>query len=489
MKQFFTKYPVFLYLLPVFFVLHGFTENYDFIPVKASLLLAGMYMGAAFLLSLISWLLFRNFIKASIIAFLLLAFQFFFGSVHDTIKNTFPGSFVGKYSFVLPAAGLLFIIALVIIKKRKTKLQRFTYYLNTLMLLLILIDMAVLITKIARPVKVMTELPDGFVACDTCSKPDIYFIVADEYAGNRELKDQFGFDNSEFINELASRNFHTIRESHSNYNYTPFSVGSILNMDYFHLTDKVRTTPNLTYSYEMIRDNKLLQFLQFHQYKFYNHSIFDFEGQPARTGEGFLPSKLKLITSQTFLSRFNRDIRFNLITRWRLRKNLMIVTYAYKKNNAKIYDMTWKLAEQPTTAPRFVYTHLEMPHYPYYYDKDGKEQPFEKLLEENQVNKADYIGYLQYANKKLLTLVDHILQKSTRPPIIILMGDHGFRHFIEPVANEYYFLNLATVHLPSRNYSGFKDSLSGVNMFRALLNTQFAQRLPFLKDSTSYLSD
>lgn len=489
MKQFFTQYPVFLYLLPVFFVLHGFTENYNFIPVKASLLLVGIYLCAAFLLSLISWLLFRNFIKASIIAFLLLGFQFFFGSVHDTIKNIFPGSFVAKYSFVLPAAGLLLIIAVIIVKKRKTKLQRFTYYLNTLMLVLILIDVGMLVTKIARPAKLMTELPAGFVACDTCSKPDIYFIVADEYAGNRELKDQFSFDNIAFINELASRNFHTIPESHSNYNYTPFSVGSILNMDYIDLAGKVRTTPNLTYSYEVIRDNKLLQFLQFHRYKFYNHSIFDFEGEPASTGEGFLPSKTKLITSQTFLNRFDRDIRFNLVTRWRLKKNLTILTYAYKKNNAKIYDMTWKLAEQPTTEPRFVYTHLEMPHYPYYYDKDGKELPFEKLLEENQVNKADYIGYLQYANKKLLTLVDHILKKSSRPPIIILMGDHGFRHFTEPVANEYYFLNLATVHLPSRNYAAFKDSLSGVNMFRALLNTQFSQRLPFLKDSTSYLND
>jgi hypothetical protein len=113
----------------------------------------------------------------------------------------------------------------------------------------------------------------------------------------------------------------------------------------------------------------------------------------------------------------------------------------------------------------------------------------ERLLEENQVNKADYIGYLQYANKKLLALIDHILQRSAKPPIIILMGDHGFRHFTEPVARDYYFLNLASVHLPSKNYGAFKDSLTGVNMFRAVLNTEFRQQLPFLKDSTSYLQD
>jgi hypothetical protein len=57
------------------------------------------------------------------------------------------------------------------------------------------------------------------------------------------------------------------------------------------------------------------------------------------------------------------------------------------------------------------------------------------------------------------------------------------------VEEKYYFMNLCAVHLPSGNYSVFNDSLTGVNMFRALLNTQYGQRLPFLKDSTSYLRD
>jgi phosphoglycerol transferase MdoB-like AlkP superfamily enzyme len=130
-----------------------------------------------------------------------------------------------------------------------------------------------------------------------------------------------------------------------------------------------------------------------------------------------------------------------------------------------------------------------MPHYPYYFNKDGEEQPFEKLLEGNQSNKEAYIEYLQYSNKKLIDLVEHILQSSASPPIIVLAGDHGFRHFNEPVESKYYFLNLVSVHLPSKNYAGFSDSLSCVNLFRAVLNAQYGQQLPFLKDSTSYLKD
>lgn len=88
-----------------------------------------------------------------------------------------------------------------------------------------------------------------------------------------------------------------------------------------------------------------------------------------------------------------------------------------------------------------------------------------------------------------MALIDHILKSSATPPVIVLMGDHGFRHFKEPVKFKYYFLNLASVHLPSKKYTGFSDSLTGVNIFRAILNTDFGQQLPYLKDSASYLRD
>ncbi len=480
--------PIFLYLLPPFFVLHGFTENYDFVPAKEALLLTGVYLGFSLLLSLLLWLLYRNFTKANLAALYIMSFHFFFGSVHDGLKRIFPSSFITKYTFILPAAVVLFILVLILLKKRKAPLQ-LTYYLNILLLVLLLADTIVLSGKILKKKKTAYSVPDGFTACKNCPNPDIYFILADEYAGNTELKDLFQFDNKVFLDQLASRNFHTIRESQSNYNYTPFSVASILNMDYLDLKGKDRTKPDLAYCYEAIRDNKLLQFLKSHTYTFYNYSVFDFEGQPAQTSATFLPVKTRLITAQTFLSRFDKEIRFNFVHRWKSKKNQEILTYANKHNNENIYDLTWKLAEKKTSSPKFVYAHLMMPHYPYYFDKTGKEYPFEKLQEDNQVNKADYIEYLQYSNKKLLELVDHILLTSSLPPIIVLMGDHGFRHFRQPVGPKYYFLNLSTIHLPSKNYSGFNDSLTAVNLFRTILNTDFGQRLPYLKDSTSYLQD
>ena len=49
--------PVFLFLLPVFFVLHGYMENYDFVPVKDALLLTGIYLGASLVFGGLFWLL------------------------------------------------------------------------------------------------------------------------------------------------------------------------------------------------------------------------------------------------------------------------------------------------------------------------------------------------------------------------------------------------------------------------------------------------
>jgi hypothetical protein len=490
MKQFLQTKPVFLFLLPLFFVLHGFTDNYNFIPVKDALLLTGLYIGSSIILALLFWFLYRNFHKANLVAFLFMAFHFFFGSLHDGLKNIAGQSFITKYTFLLPVTSVFFIAIIIFIKKRKTTLQNTAYFLNTLLVLLLVIDAGRLITKMTGiSNNSSVTVPPAYIPCEACSKPDIYFILADEYAGNTELKEIFQFDNARFENELQNRGFHIVQNSFSNYNYTPFSVGSILNMSYLNLQDTNRTGTDLKYTYEVIKNNLTLQYLATLGYIFYNHSIFDFEGQPARTRETFLASKTRLITSQTFLSRIDRDILFNIVTRFKSKAGVKKLTYYSLENNNHIYDLTWKLAEEKTKQPKFVYTHLMMPHYPYYYDKDGKEQPYETLQEGKQVNTKAYTEYLQYANKKFLTLIDHIRTSSAKPPIIILMGDHGFRHFEKPVDRKYYFSNMNAVYIPDGDYKAFTDSSSTVNQFRKILNTMFKQNLPLLPDSSVYLRD
>lgn len=480
---FLRKYPLFLYLLPVFFVLHGFTENYDFVPIKDSMLLIALYACVGIILMLLFRLFYKNWLKAAFVAFVILSFHFFFGSIQDGLRHVLPGSFFSKYVFILPASLCLFVLILFLLKRNKAPLYRFAFYLNSLLLLLILIDFVSLAVKASGKSGERSALPKDFVACTTCDKPDIYVIIADEYAGNTELNDIFHFDNASFFNDLTAKGFHIIPNSSSNYNYTPYSIASTLDMDYLDL-NRMGKQPLLTYTYETIGNNKFLRFLLNQGFEFYNYSLSDFKGYPSYATETFLPLKTKLITSQTFLSRLEKELRFHLVTTFNSKGEIDRSIYVNRNNNEKLSQLLFRTAGERSSRPKFVLTHLMMPHYPYYYDRNGNPFPADSIVEGKQINRRYYIEYLQYSNKKLLALVDQILQKSSKPPIIVLMGDHGFRHFTEPVNPKYYFNNLVSVHLPKHNYTAFPDSLTNVNLLRAVLNTSFDQHLPYLKDTT-----
>src|SRR4030095_5233225 len=103
------RHILFLFLLPIFFVLHGVMEKYDFVPLGPALTLTALYIGASLVLCGLFWLWYRNLTKSALAVFFIMSFQFFFGAVHDLIRNLFPGGFISKYSFILPASLLVFI--------------------------------------------------------------------------------------------------------------------------------------------------------------------------------------------------------------------------------------------------------------------------------------------------------------------------------------------------------------------------------------------
>jgi hypothetical protein len=130
-----------------------------------------------------------------------------------------------------------------------------------------------------------------------------------------------------------------------------------------------------------------------------------------------------------------------------------------------------------------------MPHYPYYFNSKSEALPIEKLFEGQEMNKENYIEYLKYCNRKILELVDQIIAASDNPPVIMLLGDHGFRHNTKKEEHKYAFMNLNAIYLPDKNYRQFYDSISNVNQFRVFFNTEFQQHLFLIKDSTIFLWD
>lgn len=477
----------FFLLLPVFFVVHGLRENAGFVSFEDALPLLGIYLLAALVLYALCWLLFRNRIKAALGAFVLMCFHFFFGVFHDTLKSLFDNSFITRYIFLLPLLLILLVFIFYKIKKTKSPLIKFSRYLTILFALLIVWDVMVMILP-----KEKTPAPAAmkFPACDTCSKPDIHLIVLDEYAGHQALKELFGFDNSAFEAKMRERGIHVVPGSISNYNYTPFSMASMLNMSYLNLKNTDREKPDLNLAFKMINENSVQRILEANGYVFYNHSVFNLPNHPAPVEETFIPAKTRLFTSQTLISRLYRDLGYHLINTLKIGSAIEDQAYHELRNNTRLYELTRQLAVAPSAQPRFVYTHLMMPHYPYYFDRTGKAMdPARVLPEANNINRKDYVEYLQYVNNKILELADHLIKNSSRPAAIIIMSDHGFRHFREPVGQKYHFMNLNTVYLPDKDYHNFYDSMSNVNQFRILFNTLFKTQHPILKDSSIYLKD
>jgi hypothetical protein len=152
----------------------------------------------------------------------------------------------------------------------------------------------------------------GFSICDTCDKPDIYFIVADEYAGDQELKEIFHFDNSKFLDRLRQLGFKVLKNTTSNYNFTPYSIASTLNMKYLSLRDSLMTNNGLL-PYDYINRNKLVPFLNATGYKTYNYSTFALNNEPPPVDQALIPTKAQIIYSQTFFYRLRRDLGYHTV--------------------------------------------------------------------------------------------------------------------------------------------------------------------------------
>lgn len=481
---------LFIILLPVTWVLHGYLNNYGLVPQRDAVLLALLYCGVGLLLTGIFWLFYRNIFKAALLSFFLLCLQFFFGPLHDFLKEYLSGNFISKYSFLLPFILLLLITVSIYIARSKKNFYQATLYLNTLMGILIITDSFSLALKSSKTPKINNEFNEKLNPCDTCAKPDIYLIVADGYPGNRQLNDLFNFDNSKFENALRERGFFIVDSSMSNYNFTQYSVASMLSMNYLKGIKHVNSNKtDIQISRDAIKRSRVISYLQNEGYEFYNHSIFDFEGQPSVTIPTFLTRKLEPITRHTFTYRIMKDLGYHLITTFKI--SFMIKKYliADMVNNQKIYAATQKTIHKKSENPKLVYSHLIMPHHPFFYDSAGQQLPLELLKDEFYYNKEARISYLKYTNSELLKLIDEIISASKNEPVIFLIGDHGIREIRGKFDTHYQFMNLNAVLLPDRNYNGLYKGMSNINLFRFLLNKMFQQNLPMLNDSTIMITD
>jgi hypothetical protein len=479
--------PIYPFLLVLFFVVNGYRINYGLVPLTDTVQIAITYLLAAVVLVSLGFWAWRSWQKAALMSFALLCMEFFFGAAHDWLRNVFGEILLTRYSFLLPLIFLTIVLLLFAISRSKKSFNGLGKYLNFLLLTVLVLEIVQAVFVQPRPLVVKNKFTVSPCKSNSCMHPDIYLIVADEYAGLQQLRDILHFDNRPFEDSLRARGFYVVANARSNYNLTEYSIASMLNASYLDASPKTNAKDVARCMKSIDQSSVITSFVKM-GYEFHNLSVFNVQKQPAFATHVFPEFSKKLITGQTFTKRIWRDIGYHLVTEgiWRGPKPDYFVYY---RNTQQQLAETRRLLHVTSSKPRFIYTHLDMPHSPFYFDKDGNPNPASRLSYRDKTNKSLYVGYLQYANKQFLKLLDEIRAQSKEPPIILFMGDHGFRGFDDRLPQSYYMMTMNAIYLPSGNYEKWYTGMTHINQLPLLLNTEFGQQIPLQKDSSTFIGN
>jgi len=479
--------PWFILLLPVFLVLH-IEKNYTGLISYGLVWKPILYLiFAAIAVYFLLIVLIRDKSKAGAIAFIVLLVYYFFADVKDWLHEQSPTAWYSRYVFVVPTMVLITTFTVLWMTRHSRKLTRFFLFANLLLLISVLTDLASISFK-----KLANSNPSARLEikpCPNCKLPDVFYIIFDSYSSSDLLRNEFGFDNGDLDRFLSQKGFFIARQSTSNYNFTAYSLASIFNLNYVSVPDSLHlvTLRGLLPGVEKVRMATLFPAMEKLGYKIYNHSIFDINGLPSSTRQFDIWELSDLYNRHQLPWKLLKDIgwNFGFLSAFDIdRKH----AEAYIRNRDLNFESTveeiGKTLHSNDTQPKFVYAHSLIPHAPFSYDSTGRHLPF-KEYSANE-DKAAYIQQLVFANKVIKRIVDEILRQNGRECIIMLQGDHAFR-FFNPAKKQEEFENLNAWYFPNRDYHLLNDSLSSVNSFRLLLNAQFGQDLPILKDSSIFL--
>ncbi|MEO6254500.1 MAG: sulfatase-like hydrolase/transferase [Ferruginibacter sp.] len=483
------KIPFFLLLLVMFFCLHGAVENFGFLELSEVLLIGivmlisvALFFGTVFLFT-------RNYIIASLITFFVSLWYLFFGAIHDWFKRN--AAFMSSYSVLLPVLVVLTVLLIIFLRRNKTIAAKLFFYLNILLLIYCVLDTALLLNKQFSPKNKMANTV-AFDHSKVSAKPNLYYLVFDEYPGYKSLKDSFGFANDSLYSFLQKKQF-SILPLFSNYDFTLFSTSAMLNMKYVDsgYDPKKVSQRELQLRVNEIRNGEVFSIFKKMGYRIQNYSIFDVgESHGVNDQNAFLPVHSLLLTDKILHNRIIRTSGWLFQTgklslpSWR-KKYL----YQHERNSLYSQKMLINSANEKAAGPKFCYAHFMMPHWPYYRDSTGTYHPDEFIAKSNLLNDRPlFLSYLKYTNTVIESLIENITGKDPGA-IVIIMSDHGFRYYkntnpVEP----FNFDNICAVRFPNKNYPGVSEKWSAVNIFRYVFNAQYGQQLPYQKDSSIVLS-
>ena len=469
--------------LPFYFVLDAANHFWGLIPISSGVVIFIGVSGSMILLFL-GLKMFLQKEKALIFLVLLTLYYLFFKVIKDWLVVTAGFKMLSSYTFYL---SFLFLLALLILftilKLSVQNARKLCLYLNLLTLILMVIEVGKAGYHAVRTkAKPYTTKDIQFTGLADKKYPDVYILQFDEYAGLYTLNNGFGMDNSKFIDDLKKRSFQVSQNSNSNYNGTPFSVLSLLNMSYIEGVNRGEISSAIGYSKsaDAIKENQLMHFFRNNRYKIVNHSFFEVK-QTEHLDYLFLPVKKRLMLDKTFGSVLLNDLLCSVNSN---SFHFFINDFPARIDsyNQEVIKKTFETIESEA-GPVFMYSHFMMPHGPFLRDSSGRLRNMGMAYAESnrKGNIESYVQYLKYCNTVSLKMIDAI--KRVKPnSIVLLLSDHGLRNL--KLENRKYieFNNFVAIYSPQKERLKMPDSICTVNTFRLILNTYFDQAFPMLEN-------
>ena len=356
------------------------------------------------------------------------------------------------------------------IVRTRRNLYRMKVYLNvatTLMVVFTLFQVAFYRPDKLPPLEAAVDPP---VTAVTAAAPDIYFILADSYTGMESLQKHWGYDSSAFRDFLVGHHFQVLANARGNYSSTPYCLASALDMDY-----PPTMPPSAS---DFARQDRLTNIIDHAAaprqlrragYEVVNLGEFNVAGTTAyyQVPLFVYGSLVELLHQKSIFG--NKGLRWFERNDWRRVGDI----------NLRILEELKQLPARSRSRPRFVYAHLMMPHFPYYFDREGRRR--ESNMAEHQ-DKSAYFEQLLFVNHSLTNVVAALLEKSAVPPVILIQGDHGFRYLPGAEGGEEAHSILNTVLLPGAKGAEPYPGMTPVNSFRMILNRYCGTKYEYVPD-------
>jgi hypothetical protein len=439
------------------------------------------------LVLLVAWgALGRRWPTAAMVTSVLVVLFFSYGPVYRATEGlSLAGIRLARHTFLLSLWVVLAVVGAAAAVRFRERVPPLTRGLNLIAGALVLTN---LVSIAVSEAAARQEAPVGTVhtTLDSPLRPDIYYIVFEEYAGERTLRDGFDHDNQPFLAELERRGFYVAHQSFTNYPRTSLSLASSLNLDY--LDQVAQATGGAgpeRVLVPMIRSPQVVALLKSAGYRYVH--VGSWYTATASSPEADVDIRYGGL-SEFESALFENTVLWPVAQKLQLfRNNLDFRRREYERVRFQFRQLA-RLQNVP--GPKFVFAHIISPHGPYVFDPRGRYVPMEATA--GREDRKAYRDQLAYLNTLILSLTHTLLSvPEDRRPVIVLQADEGpFPGAPNawprrpPDVLKRKFLIFNSYYLPpgGRATTAPYPTISPVNTFRLVLNRYLGAEFPLLPD-------